>query len=149
MISFYRCYLSLSLEQIEGGIRLARKSGNKKGEIEVCRHDDTRKNAVPVRLASYDTSKLKPKKYVYDPHLDPQLVWAGKAEHTSFEVLTVSFHIHKRINNGAETVEIKRQEKGAQLTMPGIKGETNADLKLQQLGWKGENLAEVCVKFGI
>ena len=29
---------------------------------------DTRKNAVPVGLASDDTSKLKPKKYEYDPH---------------------------------------------------------------------------------
>lgn len=52
---------------------MARKSGNKKGEIEVYKHDDTRKNAVPVGLASYDTSKLKPKKSEYDPHLDPQL----------------------------------------------------------------------------
>ena len=76
---------------------MARKSGNKKGEIEVYKHDDTRENAVPVRLSSYDTSKLKPKKYAYDPHLDPQLVWAGKAKHTSFEVPTVSIHIHDRI----------------------------------------------------
>ena len=30
----------------------------------------------------------------YDPHLDPQLQWAGKAEHTSFEVPTVSLHVH-------------------------------------------------------
>ncbi len=29
---------------------------------------DTRKNAVPVGLASYDTSKSKPKKCEYDPH---------------------------------------------------------------------------------
>ncbi len=29
---------------------------------------DTLKNAVPVGLASYDTSKPKPKKYEYDPH---------------------------------------------------------------------------------
>ena len=76
---------------------MARKSVNKKGDIEVYKHDDTRKNAVPVGLASYDTSKLKPKKYEYDPHLDPQLVWTGKAEHTSFEVQTVSLHIHERI----------------------------------------------------
>lgn len=62
------------------------------------RHEaETRKNAVPVGLASYDTSKSKPQKYEYDPHLDPQLVWAGKAEHTSFEVPTVSLHIHERI----------------------------------------------------
>ena len=76
---------------------MARKSVNKKGDIEVYKHDDTRKNAVPVGLASYDTSKLKPKKYEYDPHLDPQLIWTGNAEHTSFEVPTVSLHIHERI----------------------------------------------------
>lgn len=27
----------------------------------------------------------------------PQLIWAGKAEHTSFEVPTVSVHVHERI----------------------------------------------------
>jgi adenine-specific DNA-methyltransferase len=35
--------------------------------------------------------------YDYDPHLDPQLVWAGKKEHTSFEVHTASLHVHERI----------------------------------------------------
>jgi adenine-specific DNA-methyltransferase len=34
----------------------------------------------------------------YDPHLDPQLVWAGKKEHSSFEVPTVSLHVHERID---------------------------------------------------
>jgi len=34
----------------------------------------------------------------YDPHLDPQLVWAGKKEHNSFEVPTVSLHVHERID---------------------------------------------------
>jgi adenine-specific DNA-methyltransferase len=38
------------------------------------------------------------KTYAYDPHLDPQLVWAGKAERTSFEVPTVSLHVHERID---------------------------------------------------
>jgi adenine-specific DNA-methyltransferase len=76
---------------------LTRKSSNKKGDLEVFQRDDTRKNAVPAGLASYDTSKLKPKKYEYEPYLNPQLVWAGKAEHISFEVPTVSIHIHDRI----------------------------------------------------
>ncbi|MBM4135692.1 MAG: hypothetical protein FJ241_02555 [Nitrospira sp.] len=72
--------------------------------IEAYRHKkETRKNAVPVGLASYDTAKPKPKKYEYDPHLDPQLVWAGKAENTSFEVPTVSLHIHERTNKGIFT----------------------------------------------
>ena len=33
-----------------------------------------------------------------DPHIDPQLVWAGKAEGTSFSVPTVSLHVHERID---------------------------------------------------
>ena len=36
------------------------------------------------------------KKYAYDPHPNPQLVWAREAEHTSFEVPTVSLHVHER-----------------------------------------------------
>ncbi len=39
-----------------------------------------------------------PRRYAYDPHLDPQLVWAGKAERQSFEVPTVSLHVHERID---------------------------------------------------
>ena len=39
---------------------------------------------------------MKPGKDLdYDPHLDPQLVWAGKKEHASFEVPTVSLHVHE------------------------------------------------------
>ena len=79
---------------------MARKSRKKEEDENSYRHEqETCKNAVPVGLASYDTSKPKPKKYEYDPHLDPQLVWAGKAEHTSFEVPTVSLHIHERITS--------------------------------------------------
>lgn len=58
------------------------------------------------------------KTYQYDPHLDPQLQWAGKAEHTSFEVPTVSLHVHERID--AKTIiETVRQEKdeAAQLSL--------------------------------
>lgn len=74
---------------------MARKPKKKDGDIEAYRHEaETRKNAVPVGLASYDTSKPKPKKYEYDP---PHLVWAGKAERTSIEVPTVLLHIHERI----------------------------------------------------
>lgn len=48
-----------------------RKSkGSIKGDVESYKHEaETRKNAVPIGLASYDTSKPKPKKYEYDPHL--------------------------------------------------------------------------------
>jgi adenine-specific DNA-methyltransferase len=73
-----------------------KKSSN--NDVEAYRHEtETRKNIVPAGLASYDTVIPKPKKYEYDPHLDPQLMWTGKAENTSFEVPTVSLHIHERI----------------------------------------------------
>ena len=62
--------------------------GKKEEDIETYRHEnETRKNVVPVGLASYDTSKPKPKKYEYDPHLDPQIVWTGKAENTSLFII--------------------------------------------------------------
>jgi adenine-specific DNA-methyltransferase len=76
-----------------------RKKDSNSNDIKAYRHEkDTRKTAVPVGLASYDTPKQKPKKYEYDPHLDPQLVWSGKKENASFEVPTVSLHIHERTN---------------------------------------------------
>ena len=61
--------------------------------------DKERLNNPPVGLVTPDTDRDSGKKtYDYDPHLDPQLQWAGKAEHTSFEVPTVSLHVHERID---------------------------------------------------
>jgi len=76
-----------------------RKREDSDGEnVEAYKHEtEPCKNAVSIGLASYDTSKPKPKRYDYDPHLDPQLIWSGKKENASFEVPTVSLHIHERI----------------------------------------------------
>jgi adenine-specific DNA-methyltransferase len=61
--------------------------------------DETRANNPPVGLVTPENDPDSGRKtYQYDPHLDPQLVWAGKAEHTSFEVPTVSLHVHERID---------------------------------------------------
>ncbi|MGQ9752531.1 MAG: site-specific DNA-methyltransferase, partial [Thermoanaerobaculaceae bacterium] len=73
-----------------------------KRPIECYEHrDKQRVNNPPVGLVTPETDPdagQKKKTYAYDPHLDPQLVWAGKAEHTSFEVPTVSLHVHERID---------------------------------------------------
>ncbi len=54
---------------------MAKTARKKEEDADSYRHEDeTRKNAVPVGLTSYDTSKPKPKKYKYDSHLAPQLV---------------------------------------------------------------------------
>jgi len=61
--------------------------------------DKKRPNNPPVGLVTPETDQQETKRaYVYDPHLDPALKWAGKAERTSFEVPTVSLHVHERID---------------------------------------------------
>lgn len=67
------------------------KKSDKK-PIEQYEHKDKKRiNNPSVGLVTPDTDKEEGKKmYSYDLHLDPQLVWAGKAEHTSFKLPTVS-----------------------------------------------------------
>ncbi len=89
---------------------------SKKRPIEQYAHPDKKRvNNPPVGLVTPLTDPPTPthrtyehhppvpsvrpgKQLDYDPHLDPQLVWAGKKEHTSFEVPTVSLHVHERID---------------------------------------------------
>ena len=49
------------------------------------RHEEKRPNNPPAGLATYDKTAPSRKIYSYDPHLDPKLEWAGKAERLSFE----------------------------------------------------------------
>jgi len=89
---------------------------SKKRKIEQYDHKDKKRiNNPPVGLVTNETDPplpthkiydylqpvptVKPRKELdYDPHLDPQLVWAGKKEHSSFEVPTVSLHVHETID---------------------------------------------------
>ena len=73
---------------------------SRKKPIENYEHKDKqRANNPPVGLVTPETDRDAGKQhYMYDPHLDPQLVWAGKAEHTSFDVPTVSLHVHERVD---------------------------------------------------
>ncbi|MBI2487733.1 MAG: site-specific DNA-methyltransferase, partial [Deltaproteobacteria bacterium] len=79
---------------------MARERKSNKKPIEQYDHKDKKRvNNPPVGLVTPDTDKETGKKtYAYDPHIDPSLQWAGKAEHTSFEVPTVSLHVHERID---------------------------------------------------
>lgn len=63
------------------------------------RHEDSKRvNNPPAGLAWQDTEKPLKRRFEYDPHLDPQLVWAGKAERQSFEVEAPSIHVHERLS---------------------------------------------------
>lgn len=67
-------------------------------DVEAYTHDDKKRtNNPPVGMAQHDKAEEKIKTYQFDPHLDPTLQWAGKAEGTNFEVPTSSIHIHESI----------------------------------------------------
>jgi adenine-specific DNA-methyltransferase len=78
-----------------------------------------RKNNPPVGLVTEATDRDAPKtRYGYDPHLDPTLTWAGKAEHASFNVPTVSLHVHERIDPKT-VIEAVRRRNGAPAMIQG------------------------------
>ena len=85
-----------------------------KRPIEAYEHrDQERLNNPPVGLVTPETDRDAGRKaYAYDPHMDPQLQWAGKAEHTSFEVPTVSLHVHERIDPRT-IIEATRKRNGS------------------------------------
>ena len=103
------------------------KAASNKRKVEQYDHKaKKRANNPPVGLvdASSDAGEGR-KTYAYDPHLDPTLQWAGKAERTSFEIPTVSLHVHERIDPRA-IIEAVRKKNGSnfeQLSLFGSKTE--------------------------
>lgn len=67
-------------------------------DVEAYTHGDKKRtNNPPVGMAQHDKAEERVKTYQFDPHLDPTLQWAGKAEGMSFDVPTSSIHIHESI----------------------------------------------------
>jgi adenine-specific DNA-methyltransferase len=102
---------------------------NNKKPIEQYDHKDKKRtNNPPVGLVTPETDPPEPPKktYGYDPHLDPQLVWAGKAERMSFEVPTVSLHVHERIDPRT-IIEAVRKRNGNGLPTQGSLFETREE----------------------
>ncbi len=81
-----------------------------------------RANNPPVGLVTPTTDPDKGKKqtHAFDPHLDPQLQWAGKAEHRSFEVPTVSLHVHERIDPRTIIEAVRRRNGNGASEQPGL-----------------------------
>ena len=100
---------------------MARQKKPDQRAIAQYKHENQQRvNNPPIGLVTPDTDPDgDSKKYAYDPHLDPQLVWAGKAEHTSFEVPTVSLHVHERIDPRSiiEAVRKRNPNQGVQLSL--------------------------------
>ena len=90
-----------------------RRSRKSRRPIESYDHrDKDRLNNPPVGLVTPETDRdAGQKTYTYDPHLDPQLQWSGKAERTSFEAPRVSLHVHERIDPRT-VIEATQKRKG-------------------------------------
>ena len=74
--------------------------------------DKERLNNPPVGLVTAEAEPAQAagkKTYAYDPHLDPALQWAGKAERTSFDLPTVALHVHERIDPRAIVGAVRRR----------------------------------------
>ena len=89
-----------------------RKATSTQRPIESYDHPDKeRVNNPPVGLVTPQTDPDlgSEQTYAYDPHVDPELQWAGKAEHTSFEVPTVPLHVHERIDPRTIVEAVRRE----------------------------------------
>ena len=77
-----------------------------------------RLNIPQTGLVSAETDPINGRKtYMFDPHLDPELQWAGKTEGTSFEVDTVSLHVHERIDPLTIIEAVRNKEPEAQRSL--------------------------------
>ncbi len=99
---------------------MARKSSKKeKDELTQYTFEDEKRLNIPqTGLVSAETDPINGRKtYMFDPHLDPELQWAGKTEGTSFEVDTVSLHVHERIDPLTIIEAVRNKEPEAQRSL--------------------------------
>ena len=98
-------------------IKKARKPATEEARILSYRHGDKRKNNPEVGMVTPVTDPEVPKtSWSYDPHLDPTLQWTGKAERLSFNVDTVSLHVHERVDPASILSSLRKRagrEKGS------------------------------------
>ncbi|MYJ45210.1 MAG: site-specific DNA-methyltransferase, partial [Rhodothermaceae bacterium] len=91
------------------------RSRTKQRQVEHYTHQGKeRVNNPPVGLVTPDTDGSEDRKtYKHDPHIDPQLQWSGKQERTSFEIPTVSLHVHERIDPHTIIEAVRKRPDGA------------------------------------
>jgi adenine-specific DNA-methyltransferase len=78
--------------------------------VEDYEHQDaSRLNNPPAGLAHLDREETPVRGLSYDPHLDPQMVWAGKIERSEIEVPAPSIHVHEELSAQKIVGSVRRQ----------------------------------------
>jgi len=141
-----------------GAVKMARaKKKSDKKPIEQYDHKGKEGlNNPSVGLVTPETDKKTGKKtYAYDPHLDPSLQWAGKAEHTSFEVPTVSLHVHERIDPEVRLKKVTsviasktKQSKKQGIASPSARNDDSKQYQVEVLGFDYYNTKTGNIKSG-
>jgi len=86
------------------------KDADKTIPVEDYEHPEAhRTNNPPAGLAHLDRDETPVRTLSYDPHLDPQLVWAGKAERETVEVPAPSIHVHEELSAQKIIGSVRRQ----------------------------------------
>src|SRR5688572_29681592 len=106
--------------------RRGRSKGGLKARAETYQHKDSESLLRPdIGLQAHFKSKKPPFQYKHDPTRDPQLVWAGKAERTSFEVPTLPLFVHERLATKAILETLKGHKRDKQLTLFDLFGDSH------------------------
>jgi len=114
---------------------MTKKPATTQADILSYRHPDRRKNNPEVGMVTPATDPDEGKtRWQHDPHLDPTLSWTGKAERTSFDVDTVSLHVHERIDPASILSAVRRKVGAGETAKEKGKGAKAARQKAMQPG---------------
>ena len=96
----------------------------------------SRLNNPPAGLAHLDREETPSRTLSYDPHLDPQLVWAGKAERQEIEVPAPSIHVHEELSAQKIVGSVRRQRLQASLfDVDQLNPEEAVEFYRHEMGW--------------
>jgi adenine-specific DNA-methyltransferase len=87
-----------------------KKDPNRVVPVDDYEHQDAKRtNNPPAGLAHLDRETTPTRTLQYDPHLDPQLTWAGKAERAEVDVAAPSVHVHEELSAQKIVGSVRRQ----------------------------------------
>ena len=102
----------------ENGVAARRTRADENKTIPVDDYEHTaakRTNNPPAGLAHLDRDETPTRriKYEFDPHLDPVLTWAGKAERQVVQVPAPSIHVHEELSAQKIIGSVRKQTTSA------------------------------------